>query len=581
MNRQFNVGRWWKVVAVAMAGAMAFSGSAGAITTSRQEGTVRTPGIPAASSLPANTIISGTLSSLGGPFITDQFGRVVVLRGVNAVYKRSPYTLTTKPNKPNSLTSEDAKRIASLGFNVVRLGVIWAGIEPGRGGANQPKVCGSGPVQDPGMWNQAVADKYLAQVKQVVDVLAAQHIYTLLDMHQDVWSEQFSGEGAPMWATCTSGNPIKVLPGRWSNNYGNPATLAAFGHFFANDVRGGLQQEYQKAWKAVASVFAGNPWVVGYDPINEPFDVNTVVVNGVQYANGLACLYGGSGGATRLVDNSGAMPCPAGTPANGLVQAIQSVDATHLSFIEEDNATKQNAQTGTNQILLGSFNLPRLVFNVHDYCGARSGKTGNATNLAQLFACSDQEVKHMATQDGWRETMKSATTPEGPAMYMSEYGATNAIALSQFLVSDTRDTLGVGWAWWSWRYYNDPTGSSAEALINNKGEYSLAKKAIVQPYAQAIAGTPIAAALNLVNGQYVLSYLTNPAMKAATVIFIPQKYYDIGYCVSVIGATITSAKNSAYLTIQAATDASQVTVRIAPRGCVWSTSVIPYVPPVP
>ena len=78
MNRQFNVGRWWKVVAVAMAGAMAFSGSAGAITTSRQEGTVRTPGIPAASSLPANTIISGTLSSLGGPFITDQSSCSVV-----------------------------------------------------------------------------------------------------------------------------------------------------------------------------------------------------------------------------------------------------------------------------------------------------------------------------------------------------------------------------------------------------------------------------------------------------------------------------------------------------------------------
>lgn len=573
--------RLFGFVAVAVLSTFTFAPFAGATTTDRQANTVRTPGIPTLSTLPANTIVSGTLSSLGGPFITDSFGRIVTLRGVNAVYKRAPYTLTVTPNKPNSLTAADAQRIASLGFNVVRLGVIWAGIEPGHGGANQPSVCSPGAATDPGMWNQQVADAYLAQVKAVVDILGAAHIYSLIDMHQDVWSSQFSGEGAPAWATCTSGHPITVLPGRWSNNYGNPATLAAFGHFFANDVRGGLQQQFQRAWTAVASTFATNPWVVGYDPINEPFDVNVAVVNGVQYANGLACLYGGSGGATRLVDNSGPMPCPPGTPANGVVQAIEAADPTHLAFIEEDNATHENTQLKTNQVLIGSFNLPRLVFNVHDYCGARSGKTGNSKSVNQLFSCSDQEVRHMATQYEWQTTMKSATTPEGPAMFMSEYGATNDIYLSAFLASDTLNTAGVGWAWWSWRYYDDPTGSSAEALINAKNMYSLAAVAIVQPYPQVISGTPVAATLNLINGQYVLTYLANPKITAPTVIFIPQNYYKNDYCVSTVGATITSAPNSAYLTVQNTGVDPQVTIRINPRRCVMSAPIIPYVPPAP
>jgi endoglycosylceramidase len=552
----------------------------GTITTEAQANTVRTPGLADPKLLPANTYVSGALSSLGGPYLTDGFGRVVTLRGVNAVYKRAPYTLTVKPGRPNSLTAADAKRISSLGFDVVRVGVIWAGIEPGHGGANQPKVCGIGPIGDPGMWNQSIAERYLAQVKKVVDVLGAQHIYSLIDMHQDVWSAQFSGEGAPDWATCTSGHPIKVLPGRWSNNYGNPAVLAAFGHFFANDVRGGLQQQYQRAWTAVASTFASNPWVVGYDPINEPFDVHVVDVEGVQYANGLACLYGGSGGATRLAFDAGPMPCPAGVPADGVVQAIEAVDPTHLSFIEEDNATHQSAALGTNAVLIGAYDLPRIVFNVHDYCGSRSGKTGNAT-ARQLFSCSEQEVKHMTTQYGWRITMESSTTPHGPAQFMSEYGATNNLALSAFLASDTGDIIGIGWAWWSWRYYHDPTGSSAEALIDVHDQYSAATSSIVQPYATAIAGDPFAETLNLVNGQFVLTYLSNPTISAPTVIFIPQGYYKTHYCVAVAGGIITSIADSPYVTVVNVPSDSQVSIRILPRSCVTDAPVIPYVPPAP
>jgi len=300
----------------------------------------------------------------------------------------------------------------------------------------------------------------------------------------------------------------------------------------------------------------------------------------VQYANGLSCLYGGNGGATRLALDAGPMPCPSGTPADGVVQAIQSVDPTHLAFIEEDNASPYNAKLHTTDALLGSFNLPRLVFNVHDYCGARSGKTGNAT-ASQLFSCDAQEVKHMDTQYGWQTTMKSATTPEGPALFMSEYGATDNVALSAYLASAARNTVGIGWAWWSWRYYHDPTGSSAEALISSNGQASKALSVIVQPYAQAISGAPIGGLLNLINGEYVLTYLASPGITAPTVIYIPADYYRTDYCVATIGGTITSAVDAPYVTVANAPGADQVTIRITPRHCVTTAPVIPYLAPAP
>ena len=83
-------------------------------------------------------------------------------------------------------------------------------------------------------------------------LLAQYGIYTLLDMHQDVYNQNFRGEGAPDWAVCTNNVPIVPKGGRWSNNYSNPTLQTAVGHFWANDVVGNLQGNYDLVWKTVA-----------------------------------------------------------------------------------------------------------------------------------------------------------------------------------------------------------------------------------------------------------------------------------------------------------------------------------------
>ena len=67
----------------------------------------------------------------------DEFGRARIFHGVNAVYKIPPWYPETEGFDPkNSLTDIDAKTLKSWGFNVVRLGVMWPGVEPTKGNYN-------------------------------------------------------------------------------------------------------------------------------------------------------------------------------------------------------------------------------------------------------------------------------------------------------------------------------------------------------------------------------------------------------------------------------------------------------------
>ena len=86
-----------------------------------------------ASSLPRANPASGPvrpLRSLGGPELVDQDGRTVLLHGVDLVYKVPPYEVEVQGTGRNVLTPHEAQRMAQLGFNIVRLGIIWRGSSP-------------------------------------------------------------------------------------------------------------------------------------------------------------------------------------------------------------------------------------------------------------------------------------------------------------------------------------------------------------------------------------------------------------------------------------------------------------------
>jgi endoglycosylceramidase len=524
------------------------------------------PSLPTLSSPlePAPTIggapaVTGALRAPGGPFLYDRHGRVVVLHGVNVVYKHPPFEVYPDPGKPWNFSAADASLMARLGFNVVRLGMTWGGLEPGTAPANDPAICRRGTPANPHQFDQAVLSRYLRRLRETVDLLGRYHIYTILDMHQDVYNEMFDGEGAPSWAVCTDGVPSVEPPGRWSVESGTAAAGVAGRRVWTNAGVGELQGEYDRVWGDVAEFFRSNRWVLGYDPFNEPFSRSLLRFGDEHFDGQLECFYTGTGDIGEALHGAPAIRCPRHDPAKGVVPTLLADSPGKLVFDEPDNYSSRGYPT-----FIGPMNFPNLVFNVHVYCGARSPHTGNPTTVV---ACAAQEARSLARRAEDRPEMASSEQPGGPAWFVSELGATSNAGLLAGIMAQADRRL-VGWAYWSWRYYADPTGSAAEALVMADGKVRTTARVLSQTYPEAIAGTPVSMSFDPASAAFDLDYIPDHAIRAPTVIFVPTRvHYPDGYCARVSGGVVHSRPRSDLLVVANASAGHAVRVSVAAGPC--------------
>ena len=184
--------------------------------------------------------------SIKGQNFIDPEGRTLILHGINVVNK------DPKTKYLGHVTKEDFARFKTWGFNVVRLGIIWDGLEP-----------------KPGVYNE----DYLKGIDGMINWASENDIYIFLDMHQDLYSVLYS-DGAPEWATIT--NDARHETGAiWSDSYLiSPSVQKAFDHFWTNAPAPdgiGIQDHYINLWKHIAARYADNSTVIGYDIMNEPF----------------------------------------------------------------------------------------------------------------------------------------------------------------------------------------------------------------------------------------------------------------------------------------------------------------------
>lgn len=516
--------------------------------------------------------VVGPISAPGGPFMYDRFGRVVILHGVNAVEKRAPYELVPAPGKPWNFSAADARRMAGLGFDIVRLGIIWQGLEPGHGSMNDPATCAPGPPGHPHEYNQAIVDAYLARLDRTVQILADYGIFSLIDMHQDVYSPIFEGEGAPAWAVCTDGIKPATIPGRWSNNYAQPAVQAAYQNFFTNDVVGNLQGQYDRVWSAVAGYFRNDPWVIGYDPFNEPTEGVSTAIDNAPFDELLQCFYAGKANPGTV--NSAAIAespptdgeiagqapsCPADDPAQGVIAAIENADPNHLVFPETD------IDSNGVPTYVGPMPYPRLVLNFHNYCVFRLDN--GDIEPGKSSACAKLEKLTFTRRAAERAADATPEQPGGPAWFMSEFGATNSISDLTRMTAYADQSL-LGWTYWMWKYYDDPTGSVNEPLVGSNGKLLPKAKVLSQTYAQAIAGTPTYMSFDPTTGLFELRYVANDAVKAPTVVYVAlSEHYPHGYCAAVSGGRVLSAGGAERLLVANDPGAGEVSVRITSGTC--------------
>lgn len=193
-----------------------------------------------------------------GDAITDGAGNQILLRGANVNQLVDFYQPRAEVAATRPLTEEDYEGMAALGFNTVRLGLSWSALEPTEGELDQD---------------------YLAQIHEAVDWGAAHGIRTVLDLHQDGWSNaptpegtvcrpgtdpMWGYDGAPEWATRFDDAPRCSFTGRDIS----PAGDRAFEHFwFDTD---GVQTALVHTWGELAGEFADEPAVAGFDLLNEP-----------------------------------------------------------------------------------------------------------------------------------------------------------------------------------------------------------------------------------------------------------------------------------------------------------------------
>lgn len=186
-----------------------------------------------------------SMTTKGSRFIDAQ-GRQVILHGISMVCKDK------EKGYIDDWTQTDFLKLKQWGFNVIRLGIIWDGIEP-----------------SPGQFN----GQYVDNVQKMIRLADQFGLYVILDMHQDLYSSLYA-DGAPAWATLTD-NHEYARTDLWSDAYlFDRAVQTAFDHFWNNTPASdgvGLQDHYVSAWRFVVERLRDEPNLIGYDMMNEPF----------------------------------------------------------------------------------------------------------------------------------------------------------------------------------------------------------------------------------------------------------------------------------------------------------------------
>lgn len=156
----------------------------------------------------------------------DTQNREVILNGINHV---------VKDPAQNYLYPDDEQLFQAFreyGFNCIRYGIIWDGLEP-----------------EPGVINE----EYLQEIDKRVRWAEENGIWLVLDMHQDLFSRKFS-DGAPIWATLDQEKPHQT-GAIWSDAYlMSPAVQQAFDSFWQM-----RRQKMESAYRIIISK-SGKCW---------------------------------------------------------------------------------------------------------------------------------------------------------------------------------------------------------------------------------------------------------------------------------------------------------------------------------
>ena len=433
------------------------------------------------------------LSATGATF-RDALGRVVLLRGVNAGgrSKFAPYVpFDFAPGQYDAALGAYMDRAASWGIDVVRVPFTWAALEPTQG-------------QDDPAW--------LSLYDRLLDAAWARGIYTILDFHQDVYSEVYCGDGFPAWTVNSPPAPHHDCPS-WSGEYVTDANVqAAFDAFWA--AGSGVQASYLAAWDVMIARYKDRPGVLGFEPINEP---GWGTANESTFsATTLTSFY-----STVVAHMTAAAP-----------QALVFVDPAGLD----------GALLSTQ---LGRPPGSGVVFAPHFY------------PLTHDPGAVEGELKK------WADVGASWGAP----VFVGEFGLNDTGATAVPYIAATFgafDALGLSGAEWEYSVSADVWNSETFGLVAADGTENPVAAAVLRPFARAVAGTDVTQSYDRASSIFSLSYT---AAGGVTEVSLPPRAYPSGYRLTLSGACADTTSSPGRVLLQPDGDggAASVSLKIAPR----------------
>ena len=429
-------------------------------------------------------------------FILDKHGRYSIFHGGNVVVKLPPYLpILDKFDYQYSLnTPHDLETMKRLGFNSVRLGVIWEAVE-----------------KAPGVYD----DEYLDKVEQIINTLGENGIYTMVDAHQDVFSRQFCGEGVPYFYVNEMGydkkcdasaltrildfvgvcktiedfnfrfdeNGLPLIEDCVTHNFQDYHFIAGFSSAYRNfyENRANIQDKFVEFWKKVVTRFKDNEYILGYDLWNEPApggpmeDIKSFIP-GRPDIKDILPVY-------RKVDIE-----------------LRKIKPNYILFFE--NTPVPDILPVFGGLFLGSMDekpagddVPQ-VYNFHTYCCLSGTDT-----CAHGEASYDKSIKVCPTfhQKQFKKEIKTAEKLNVP-MFLSEFGAcSDSLACYNEIISVMKITEEnfISWSYWNYKPYGDHTTSAIE-MVSYEGIYNddgtvqnIKEKGLSRGYVMYYQGKPI------------------------------------------------------------------------------------------
>lgn len=435
-----------------------------------------------------------------GTRLRDALGRIVFLRGVNAGgrSKFAPFApFDYAEGDYDAALARYLDRAAALGFSVLRVPFVWAAVEPTKG------------LDD---------EAFLARYDALLDAAWQRRMWTIVDFHQDIYSESYCGDGFPSW---TIPDPVPAPHhdcADWFVRYSKDGDVrGAFDRLWAD--QDGTLEAFRSLWDRLAARHADRPGVIGFEPINEPHPGNADASAWAKgtltpfYTEMAARIHQKAPDALVFFDATG-------TDAIGAATAMDEPEGEGLVFAPHwyDPAAlfggvpaPSNAQEGLAKwaALGAAWDLPVLVGE----SGAPRGLENAAEFVTALEDAMDDNGLHFTY---WE--------------YSDAKEAWNAETLS----------------------FVAPDGKEAEPIVS----------AIARPYARAVAGDSPAFRYDTASRVFTLSYAPTP--DGVTEIVLPERSALSSFRVELSSGCVDDS-HPGLLLVRSGEQASTIELAVRPR----------------